>query len=156
MAQNPRRWWRPLLTGIPLSVVLATTFGPPTSVGAQRQRNEAHVGQPAPRQPSGLQHAAAGLRAVIDPVTREKVTDDGRTGMLPATHLEALSQSLEGLTVVHRPDGSKHVDLQGRFMCGVIARTDLDGPRQYCVSSKEQADALLRRDAIPQIAPEVE
>jgi hypothetical protein len=109
----------------------------------------------APQSLPDLQHAAGGLRAVIDPVTLDKVAEGDRAGMTPGTHPEALSQSLDGLTVVLRPDGSKYLDLQGRFRCGVVAGIGGDGARQYCVSSGAQADAALRQTATPQIAPEV-
>jgi hypothetical protein len=40
---------------------------------------------------------------------------------------EALSTSSEGLVVEYRPDGSFHVDLQGRFRQAMFARVDAAG-----------------------------
>src|SRR5262245_32561750 len=88
----------------------------------------AHLGPPA----------AGGLRAVIDPATGEKVADAAPPFTLLAKDAEALSQSTAGLTVIQRPDGSKHLYLGGRFMCGTAVRVGPDGVHQYCVSSPAQ------------------
>jgi hypothetical protein len=57
---------------------------------------------------------------------------------------EALSRSDEGLTVEVRPDGSKHVDLQGRFMDMVLVRKGKDGKvESTCVHDAREAAAFI-------------
>jgi hypothetical protein len=55
----------------------------------------------------------------------------------------ALDRSMTGLTVVTRPDGSKHLDLQGRFQEYAVIRLLPDGRKeQACVQGPEVESAL--------------
>ena len=96
---------------------------------------------------------AAGMVVGIDPET-------GRLGMPSAADRAALqrsgalaSPSIDrsdvGLQVIHKPDGSKMIDLQGRFQEYAIVKIGPDGKKtQTCVQGQE-VDAALKNDAAP-------
>jgi len=152
MDLNSRGRQRLLWIGAPLAVALSTfglqapTFG---------QDEGAKCGSEHLQRPSQSQTVAGGLRAVIDPVTRERIPEGRPSKSQAIPPAQALSRSSEGLTIVHRTDGSKHLNLQGRFMCGSVARIDANGPRVYCISSALQEETVRRHDESPQVAPEV-
>ena len=55
-----------------------------------------------------------------------------------------VDNSTEGLTVVHRDDGSAFVDLQGRFQSVAVAKVGADGKvEQKCVTSVAEAKTFL-------------
>jgi hypothetical protein len=89
------------------------------------------------------------LRAVIDPTTGEKVAEAAPPFSLRSKDAEALSQSTAGLTVIQRPDGSKHLYLGGRFMCGTAVRVGPDGVHRYCIGSPAQAEVLRQPNPTP-------
>lgn len=95
--------------------------------------------------PSSDPVGVAGMVVGIDPETgklgmpsrafRDAMSNDSRG--------PALSRSMEGLTVVHRPDGSKMVDLKGRFQDYAIIRITPDGKKEEtCVQGPDVAAAL--------------
>ena len=88
---------------------------------------------------------SAGMVVGIDPET-------GRVGM-PSREFKdamrddprgpAMSRSMDGLRVIHKPDGSKMVDLQGRFQEYTVVRITPDGRKeQTCVEGSGVAAAL--------------
>ena len=85
----------------------------------------------------------------MDPTTGEKVAEAAPPFSLLSKDAEALSQSTAGLIVIQRPDGSKHLYLGGRFMCGMAVRVDPDGVHRYYVSSSAQAEAVRRLPPTP-------
>lgn len=103
-------------------------------------------------------YAAAGMIVGKDPET-------GRIGKpTPAQRAEiergaalaspALDRSGEGLTVVHRADGSKMVDLQGRFQEYTVVRIGPDGKKtQVCVQGPEVEAALAGSPAAETESP---
>jgi len=85
--------------------------------------------------------AEAGMRAFIDPET-------GRIGMMPAIVPDdgsmILNDSDEGLSVQVMPNGSKLVDLQGRFQEYAVVQIGRDGkPLFRCVHDPK----LIEREA---------
>jgi len=48
------------------------------------------------------------------------------------------------LTVVQRPDGTKFVDLQGRFGCGLVAGSVAGSKQETCISSPQAAETARR------------
>lgn len=99
---------------------------------------------PAPAPPSPA--ASSGAMVGIDPET-------GMLGMpspefrARASLSPALDRSMTGLTVVIRPDGSKHVDLQGRFQEYTVLRLTPDGREvEACVQGPD-VDAALSKAA---------
>lgn len=103
-------------------------------------------------------HAAAGMIVGKDPVTGRigKPTPEQRAEIERSAPLAspALDRSGEGLTVVHRPDGSKMVDLQGRFQEYTVVRIGPDGKKtQVCVQGPEVEAALAGSPAAVTEAP---
>ncbi|MFA6958838.1 MAG: hypothetical protein WC538_23450 [Thermoanaerobaculia bacterium] len=73
-----------------------------------------------------------GLRVFIDP-------DTGRFRTPTRDELQAIAEksaasknkSIDGLVVEYRSDGSKHVNLQGRFMHSLRVTVNADGSRSF-------------------------
>jgi hypothetical protein len=127
--------------GLTLALIGMSWLGPEISsrpLSADRRLSSAH--------PLSVHPATGGLRACIDPVTGERVAEPSFPPLPPS---EALSQSAAGLTIVHRPNGSKHLDLRGRFMVGTFVRVGSDGAKQYCVTSPAQVEPLQNQSANP-------
>lgn len=105
---------------------------------------------PAP-QPVETTPGSAALRAYIDTETGELT--QGHAAARPDLELEqALSRSTEGLVEVHRPDGSVHVNLEGRFQSASVARLNRDGTVETtCVETPVQAEAFLDGAATPTV-----
>lgn len=145
-------------------------------VAADPRANEAsrHAGTPsaasaAPARPAAPEspaatasadpYAAAGMIVGKDPVTGRigKPTPEQRAEIERSAPLAspALDRSGEGLTVVHRPDGSKMVDLQGRFQEYTVVRIGPDGRKsQVCVQGPEVEAALAGSPAAEtEVAP---
>ena len=151
IAQDPRpRQDRGKAAAPPASVALVpaatapvpVTRGPATGPEA-RQADSGRLGT-AP--------GSAGMIVGIDPET-------GKPGMPSAEARARLSQnpaldrSMTGLTVVTHPDGSKHLDLKGRFQEYMVLRLTPDGRKvETCVQGPE-VEAALRGDAEPVADP---
>lgn len=87
----------------------------------------------------------AGMLVGIDPVTGKvgMPSREFRDAIRESHAAPALSRSMEGLQVVHRPDGSKMVDLKGRFQEYSIVRIAPDGRKeQLCVQGSDVEAAL--------------
>jgi hypothetical protein len=115
----------------------ATIASAPTAAPAAAQRHSPNGTLPA---------RAAGMVVGIDPVT-------GRPGPLSPADRAALqrqaltSPSLDrsdiGLMVVHKADGSKMIDLQGRFQEYAIVKIAADGRKiESCVQGPQVEAAL--------------
>lgn len=101
----------------------------------------------APRsaEPVGM----AGMLVGIDPETgrlgmpSREFRDELRNAQEGGLRNPALSRSMEGLTVIHRPDGSKMIDLKGRFQEYTVVRIAPDGRKeQTCVQGPDVEAAL--------------
>lgn len=98
---------------------------------------------------------SAGMVVALDPET-------GTFGMPSAEQAReleeqmkaSLSHSDEGLVVVHHPDGSSSVDLQGRFQCMSIAKIGADG-RVHTTCVQDHGAALHALDPATPSGPEV-
>ena len=118
--------------GLAFFLPLASDTGRP-STAVEPHRN---AGVP----PGGVEVSAA-LRVAIDPATRQRVLPSPEQSSALSARLQAaLSRSGEGLTVVQRPDGTKFVDLQGRFGCGLVAGGVAGSKRENCVASPQAAE----------------
>lgn len=103
-------------------------------------------------------YAAAGMIVGKDPVTGRigKPTPEQRAEIERSAPLAspALDRSGEGLTVVHRPNGSKMVDLQGRFQEYTVVRIGPDGKKsQVCVQGPDVEAALAGEPVAESEAP---
>jgi hypothetical protein len=66
---------------------------------------------------------------------------------LEAAIAPSLSQSAEGLTMKDGPEGSKYINLQGRFQSVAIAKVGSDGKVQtQCVTNMDEAKEFLEKD----------
>ena len=66
---------------------------------------------------------------------------------LEAAIAPSLSQSAEGLVMKDGPEGSKYIDLQGRFQSVAIAKVGSDGKVQtQCVTNMDEAKSFLEKD----------
>lgn len=98
-------------------------------------------------------YGSAGLKASIN----QETGGLGAPEAAPLTPEEenALSTSSEGLIEVHHPDGSISMDLEGRFQTAVVAALDANGrPQIGCVSTPQEAKAVLGQRVAPSPAPE--
>ncbi len=101
------------------------------------------------------QHAAKGDNGA----NGQQVAVDKQTGKLRQPTAEEakqlidgltplLNDSPEGLTAVHRNDGSVFVDLQGRFMSVAVAKIGADGKvEEKCVTSVAEVKEFLSGEA---------
>jgi hypothetical protein len=90
--------------------------------------------------------SAAGMRAYRDPKTGRLTSSptDAQVRELDRLLGETLNDSSEGLEVQIAPDGSKYVDLQGRFQSLSVATASPDGrTRLHCGHRLEHARRLL-------------
>jgi hypothetical protein len=88
----------------------------------------------------------AGLQVFLDPETGElgPATAEQRRTLIPQMERD-LSYSDEGLQVITRADGSRHVHLEGRFQSYSVARMREDGSLEtQCVQGEEAAHRLLQ------------
>jgi len=101
--------------------------------------------------------AAGGLRVHTDRETGDRIaTREAVEASLTHPLREALRQSADGLTIVERADGSKHVDLRGRYSCGTVVHVGPNGVVQRCVSSPVEAEAARRTPVANRRASELE
>ncbi|MBI2214628.1 MAG: hypothetical protein HYU52_13360 [Acidobacteria bacterium] len=69
-----------------------------------------------------------GLRVFIDPETGQfRKPTRAELDAIAQTARTSKNKSSDGLLIEYRPDGSKHVDLQGRFMHALRVRVGEDG-----------------------------
>jgi len=88
---------------------------------------------------------SAGMVVGIDPETGKlgMPSREFRDALAASRENPALSRSMEGLQVIHRPDGSRMVDLRGRFQEYAVIRITPDGRKeQTCVQGPEVEAAL--------------
>ena len=81
----------------------------------------------------------AGMRIFADPQT-------GEIGPPTTENMSQIARpddDFSGLTIVRRADGSKHIDLQGRFQESMIIQLDKNGHKvMNCVPNAQVAKAL--------------
>ena len=86
----------------------------------------------------------------IDPETGRigKPSAEARARMAERAADPALDRSMEGIEIVHRPDGSMMADLKGRFQDYTTIRITPDGRRiESCVQGPQVEAALQATDA---------
>lgn len=125
----------------------ATDPRPATESPARSAAPECPVAEAAPEPlPVG-----EGLRAFIDPKTgklRQPTTEE--LAAMSAASRVARNKSIEGLEVEYRKDGSKFVDLQGRFMHSLRVTRNADGSTSYtCTDREPQAHPHTPSSAAP-------
>ncbi|HET9950606.1 MAG TPA: hypothetical protein VFS09_02300 [Candidatus Eisenbacteria bacterium] len=121
---------------------------PAKSVPASAQSDAPAIAAATPATPRG----SAGMIVGIDPETgklglpskAERAALDRAANLSPA-----LDRSDAGLTVIHRPDGSMMVDLQGRFQDYAVMRITPDGRKVETCVQESELDAALRGDDAP-------
>lgn len=102
-----------------------------------------NIGSPDPSAP-----ARGGMIVGVDPETgRIGPASAAQRAALGPSVDEAVSRSDEGLVEVQHPDGSVHIDLQGRFQNYAVAHIGPDGRLTFqCVDDR---DAVMRALAVP-------
>lgn len=104
----------------------------------------------APTPSAAKAQGEAGMRAYVDPqsgqLVSEPVTDEQKR---QATAVDsAFSQDSSDLEVVHLPDGSTMMDLQGRFQQATVASVQSDGRlTTYCNDADHLALGKHRHEA---------
>jgi hypothetical protein len=117
---------------------------------------------PKPEAPAAVEEQEAkvetprfqsGMRVWVDPKTGEirQPTDKERKAVAERLSVDALlNKSPEGLTVRTRPDGSKFVDLQGRFMHMLVVTRAEDGTlKAHCIDHSHQMDKEKTGEELP-------
>lgn len=119
----------------------------PSRTAAPRAAAPPHAAA-APAAAAAVPPHAAGMLVGIDPET-------GRLGRpsqafrerVASENAQALDRSMEGLTVVTRPDGSKAIDLKGRFQEYMVVRIAPNGRKKETCVPGDQVDAALHAPA---------
>lgn len=108
----------------------ATATASSSEAPAQERQAVAPAEEPLP--------VGKGLRAFIDPITgqlRQPTAEE--TAASAATSRVARNKSIEGLEVEYRKDGSKFVDLQGRFMHSLRVTRNADGTSSFTCTDRD-------------------
>ena len=83
-----------------------------------------------------------GLRVAVDTETGEKIPAPPlRLETLSPELRAALQRTAKGLILVRRADGSKYVNLEGRFMSGIAVSVGPAGATSYCTTAPNQSVA---------------
>jgi hypothetical protein len=100
-----------------------------------------------PSPPRSAPYGAAGSMISIDPVTGQRTMPSPEARR--AAGVPELDRSMRGLKVEHRPDGSRRVDLQGRFQEYMVLELTPEGRKvERCIDAAE-----LRTMIAPAAAP---
>jgi hypothetical protein len=113
--------------------------GEPSAADEHTRRADVRVADDAAFEPLPL---GVGLRVFIDPETgqfRRPTTRE--VSALAENERASKNKSIEGLEVEYRADGSKHVDLQGRFMHSLRVSVGEDGSMSYTCTDREHDHA---------------
>lgn len=134
-----------LITILASAVILAVV------VGSLVSSPTAEAQQESSRQPQAADDTTvefANQKITIDAQTgrlRKPTVEEARAIVEAVTHLT--DRSSEGLRVKKGPNGSRLVDLQGRFQSVVLAKPNPDGTNEVrCVTSLEEASDFLGLD----------
>lgn len=142
------RSWRGL-------ILLGILVGAMTSLGSRPGHVEPDRCDPSMTRSESHWTAMGGLRVVVDPETGQRLPESPSFPNAMQKHSRGFSRSTAGLLVVSRPDGSKHLDLQGRFRCGLAVRLGPDGPQMFCVGPEtEMRETSPQAQALGVAAPE--
>lgn len=83
-----------------------------------------------------------GLRVFIDPETGKlRMPTAAERAAMAADASASKNKSVEGLEVEYRSDGSKHVDLQGRFMHSLRVTINPDGSTSFVCTDRHPEQA---------------
>ena len=132
---------------------VAPTAATPTAVAARAPLESAagSASKPAPAAPTAP-YGSAGMVVGIDPETGKLglPTKAQRAALDRAASLSpAVDRSGTGLTVIHKPDGSLMVDLQGHFQDYAVVRIAPDGTKSESCVQESGLDAALHGDGAP-------
>lgn len=146
----PKATPRTFLTSIYLSAV-ALILLPATVLTAEEKANDETPVLEACSVPTAIPNFTSGMRVWIDPDTGEirQPTTSERKAMAERTAIDALlNRSPDGLEVVHRPDGSRFVHLQGRFMHALVVTRTEDGTLVgHCTDHADHAEEHMTKAA---------
>jgi hypothetical protein len=138
---------RTLLTLFYLSAAALVFLPVATAVGEEpttEQKSADHV----PVTPSPFVY---GMRVWIDPATgtiRQPTKAERSAVAERASEKQLLNKSDDGLLVVYRKDGSRFVDLEGRFMHSLVLTRAADGTlTAHCLDGKHDSDEGSTADA---------
>lgn len=139
---------RTLLTSLYLSAAalfvvpaaLAADERPKADEATAQEECSVTMEKPVEKETGGTQESA--MRVAIDPATGaiRPLTEEERKAVAERISVDALlNRSHEGLVVERRPDGSKFVNLQGRFMHALVLTRMPDGRLvAECVDDEHQ------------------
>jgi len=101
------------------------------------------------------QDASVAVQATVDPSTgRVTAPTPEQRANLAAALAQMIDQRTEGLEVRRLPNGTRLVDLQGRFRNVDVAMRGTDGVVRYrCIDGADGLDGLLDRGSQPSPAP---
>ncbi len=132
-----------------LAVVVVLTFSLQGLVHAAAAKEDAAKQTDMAQKPAGpreISRSVAGVIVTIDPATgklKRPTPEEAR--QLAAGFEEMVSQSAEGLVVVHHFNGMMSVNLEDRFQNVSVARVNPDGSIALgCVSDPQSAEAFLQ------------
>lgn len=133
--------------GIP---ILALALAVALAAAGAAQETPASGKAPAP--------AMNGIQVAIDPVTGQlRVPTPEEARLMSASLEQIFNQSTEGLQVEERADGTLVLDLQGRFMHGLLAQRNADGTlARHCTSGLQQALTFFLSTPSPRTQPALE
>ncbi|MFY9609082.1 MAG: hypothetical protein WAU45_10780 [Blastocatellia bacterium] len=152
--RKPRSRVWVLITILASAVVLAVVVGAIVSSPTAEAQQESSRQQPQVSDDDATVEFA-----------NQRITIDARTGRLRKPTVEEAralvetitsltDRSSKGLRVERRPDGTRRVDLQGRFKSVVLAKPSPDGTNEIrCVTSMAEAAAFLGIDPAKIPAP---
>jgi hypothetical protein len=134
---------RPLAIALGLSAFAATALADEQAVLPENTQLPQQV------LPTGAEDAAAAqdarLAVPLSSLGSSAESEAELTGKL----IEMTSESDDGLVIVTLPDGSKSVDLQGRFMSVAMAGKDADGnPTVVCYTGHDAVEHAKEAEAI--------
>jgi hypothetical protein len=121
------------------ALVLVTTTARAGETASAPPRNTSSAthsqGADVPIEPLPL---GSGLLAFIDPATgRLRQPTSQELAGIAAASRTTRNKSIEGLEVEYRTDGSKHVDLQGRFMHSLRVVKNADGTTTFTCTDRD-------------------
>ena len=136
----------------PARAIVALQPAAPAPWSARREPASATPARNAPSERLSPLPGSAGMIVGIDPETGNLGMPSpearARMSMSPA-----LDRSMTGLTVVTRPDGSKHLDLRGRFQEYMVLHLTPDGRKVETCVQGPAVEAALRGVAAVSLAP---
>ena len=129
-------------------VVLSLLGGAPAVLAADST--------PAAQEKAPAGRSIAGLQVAVDPSTGRLIapTPEQRA-KLAAALAQMIDHRTEGLEVRRRPNGTRLVDLRGRFQSVEVATLGTDGAvHLQCIDRPDVHESPRKRESVPSAAPE--